>query len=345
MGVSPKGRGRAESRAHIHTITLPLLFPLFPVNVYLIDGDLPTLIDAGLNTDVAWEGLVKGLAAAGRRIADIKRVILTHGHIDHAGLTGRLCEEGNPDILIHEGDAERICSDVECLVGRLEVNAVRLVKMGIRKRDVDKILRTYVSMLRRFSVHLDDVLRISDGSVIEFSDFTLEVMHSPGHTPGSICLFDKRSRVLFSGDHVMEGTSTNPLIEMSPEEGVGLSPYLSSLERVQRRSPARILAGHGNPIGAAVRHIEGTLRYHDQLRKEVIGALGAEWTTPVALAEVIFPNLGGIYSSNVAFEIYCHLTELVGQGRAVVQDREGGYYFKAAESPVSGWPPEKPRTE
>ncbi len=328
MESPPTRRRQRAGRSEIHTITLPLLFPLFPVNIYVIDGEIPTLIDTGLSTDVGWETLVQGLSALKLSPKDIRRVILTHGHIDHVGLVEKLLEAGRPEVFIHTDDADRITCDVELLVDRIEKNAVRLKKMGIAPRDVDRLFRTYISMLRRYYIRLDTVKTLAEGDTLEFSGFTLTAVHTPGHTAGSTCLFDAASRVLFSGDHIMEGTPTNPLAEMTQQEGVGLVPYLASLKRVLGILPERILPGHGPVIDAPRHYIGDIVGYHEKLVRDIEVALCREWTSPIELTRRLFPDLSGIFSSNVVFEVYSHLVQFTQEGRAMHEEREGGYYFR-----------------
>ncbi len=330
MGVTVTGRGGAQSPPRVHTITLGLLFPLFPVNIYLIDGDLPTLVDTGLNTDVAWQGLVTGLRAVGRSPGDIKRVLLTHGHIDHVGLCGRLLEEGSAEICIHAADTGRVRLEVEQLVGLLEANAARFKKMGIAPRDVDRLFRSYISVLRRFHVGGFPVTELADGDRIECGNDSLSVVHTPGHTSGSACFYSDTDRVLFSGDHVMEGNSTNPLAEMIPEQGVGLVPYLASLRKVDAIGPQTILPGHGAVIQRPDEYLSAIALRYDVMGRRIRQLLGADAATPVEIAGHLYPDLGGMTAASAAFEIYCRLMELVERGEAVMDEHDGLLYFKRA---------------
>jgi glyoxylase-like metal-dependent hydrolase (beta-lactamase superfamily II) len=328
MGLGVTGRGGGGAPLRLYTISLGLLFPLFPVNIYLIDGDVPTLVDTGLNTDVAWQGLVGGLRAVGRSPRDIKKVFLTHGHIDHAGLCPRLLMEGCPEILIHKGDAGRIRSDVEHLVGILEKNAARFKKMGIVARDVDRLFRSYISVLRRFHSGPFPVTEIAEGQPVECGDVTLSVIHTPGHTSGSACLFFDAGRILFSGDHVMEGTPTNPLAEMTPEEGVGLIPYLASLRKVEAVAAETILPGHGAVIIRPGEYVSGILLHHDATVRRVKQSIDMGGVTAAGLAYRLFPGIGGIAAGSAVFEVFCHLVGLVEKGEAVMDEREGLFYFR-----------------
>jgi glyoxylase-like metal-dependent hydrolase (beta-lactamase superfamily II) len=306
---------------------------LFPINVYLIDGDIPTLIDTGLNTDVAWKGLVEGLARAGRRIADIKRVVLTHGHIDHVGLCPRILEAASPEILIHGADAGRIRSDVEELVTLLEANAARFKKLGISPRDVDRLFRSYISVLRRFHVGPFPVTELAEGDLVGCGTATFSVIHTPGHTAGSVCLLDEASGRLFSGDHVMQGTSTNPLAEMIPEEGVGLIPYLASLRRIGAVEPRTILPGHGPLIASPAEYISAIVQRHNKMVGQIGESLDADGVSPAQLAERLFPGVGGMEAGSAAFDVFCHLTELVERGEAVVNEEDGQFRFAGPGRP------------
>lgn len=328
MGPAAAGRGTAGSSPRIHTIRLGLLFPLFPVNIYLIDGDIPTLIDTGLDTDVAWRGLVEGLRSVGRKPGDIKRIVLTHGHIDHVGLCPRLLAEGSPEVMIHARDAGRVRCGVEYLVGLLEKNSARFKKMGLAARDVDRLFRSYISVLRRFHVGPFPVTEITDGQHIECGNSELTVIHTPGHTSGSACLSIDRAHILFSGDHVMEGTSTNPLAEMIPEEGVGLLPYIASLRRIDEVAAETILPGHGALISRPGEFISRITLHHEATARRISDLFDERGMTPAALSDRLFPELGGIAAGSAVFEIFCHLVELVEQGKAEMDEREGLYCFR-----------------
>ncbi len=70
----------------IHRISVPTPFYVGPVNVYLIEEDPLTLIDAGPRDDASLEGLRSGLNQLGYKLSDIKRIIISHAHADHYGL-------------------------------------------------------------------------------------------------------------------------------------------------------------------------------------------------------------------------------------------------------------------
>src|SRR5215212_3442746 len=92
----------------IHRISVPTPFYVGPVNVYLIEEDPLTLIDAGPRDADSLEALRGGLARLGYQFADIKRIIISHAHADHYGLAQVVAEESGATVMIHEWDAPAV---------------------------------------------------------------------------------------------------------------------------------------------------------------------------------------------------------------------------------------------
>jgi glyoxylase-like metal-dependent hydrolase (beta-lactamase superfamily II) len=144
------------------------------VQAHLIDEQPATLIDAGF----AGSGgrIERALASHGRVMSDLARVICTHGHPDHAGGARELAERG-VEILIHPADAESMRTGL---------------RAALRHPSRGRLFAAITPELPGFTAIRDgDVLPVLGG---------LEVIHTPGHTPGSVCLYGARDRVLFVGD-------------------------------------------------------------------------------------------------------------------------------------------------
>jgi glyoxylase-like metal-dependent hydrolase (beta-lactamase superfamily II) len=120
----------------------------------------------------------RSIANHGRSISELRRVVITHGHPDHAGSARELATRGVP-VLIHAAD-------------------------------VPRLLTSWLDLARRPSRgHLfgamtpeppaERIVEIEDGEILPMLG-GLRVIHTPGHTPGSVCLYGERDRVLFVGD-------------------------------------------------------------------------------------------------------------------------------------------------
>jgi len=95
----------------VHRIELPTPFPVGPVNAYLIEGDPLTLVDAGPKTPEVQAALEAGIGATGRRIEDIRRVILTHGHVDHFGNAMWVTGRSGAELFAHPADGPKFAGE------------------------------------------------------------------------------------------------------------------------------------------------------------------------------------------------------------------------------------------
>ena len=320
---------RLSTAPGIRTITTPALFPLNPVNAYLIDGDVLTLIDTGLDTDTAWEAFRDAISGLRRRISDIGRIILTHGHIDHIGFVERIRDESGASVSIHAEEARYLATDIEEHVAAAWDNIPFFCRMGIPKRDVERMVRLFTSIMRRFFLPLGDVVLLDDGDVLECGGGELSVIHTPGHTPGSISLQDLESGVVFCGDHITSLPGSNGLVDMRMGPDSDLRHYLSSLKKLAGLSSSAIYPGHGEMIAAPQVFIEDILSRHEDTARRIGKLLDAGFEgTPAAIASAVFLEIPREMFSHTVFGVYRVLALMEGEGRTVSLETEDTIVFK-----------------
>lgn len=233
------------------------------VNAYaLADGDHVTLVDCGVwRADPVDDGLAalrRGLRAAGYEPVDVSRIIVTHAHIDHYGLSGRLMELTGAQLWMHA------LTDLDCEKYRHPDTAMA------RRRDTysdhglpEAELETVAYGLEDWMPYLHSVVeastRLRGGERIGIGGRDWHVVHTPGHSVGHICLWSPELGIVLSGDHLLPGV-TPPVTFERGFDADPLRSYLESLERIESLRPALVLPGHGKPFGDAPRRIEAIVR-------------------------------------------------------------------------------------
>jgi glyoxylase-like metal-dependent hydrolase (beta-lactamase superfamily II) len=147
----------------------------FDGNIYVLkDRDGVVLIDTG--TGLFISSVYKFVESLGLGRERIKKVILTHVHIDHSGGLPKIVKDVCPEVYVYQGEAQYI----ESGKGAVILSTMMGVSFPPTKVDV----------------------KLKDGDNIEIGQREFKVMNTPGHTAGSICLYDENSGILFSGDTV-----------------------------------------------------------------------------------------------------------------------------------------------
>ncbi|MDR0396312.1 MAG: MBL fold metallo-hydrolase [Oscillospiraceae bacterium] len=181
---------------------------MFPVLTW--DDEHTVLIDAGYPGQL--DLFVRAIADAGRRAEDITQIILTHQDIDHIGCVRGLLELApGARVVAHVDEAAYIDGTLPPIKGFPSLN-----------------------------IHVDQT--VADGEVLPYCG-GIEVVHAPGHTPGSMCLFLRSSGIMVGGDafNIAHGSITGP----NPQYTQDMDQGRRSLERILARKPAAVVAYHG----------------------------------------------------------------------------------------------------
>jgi|tagenome__1003787_1003787.scaffolds.fasta_scaffold20593646_2 glyoxylase-like metal-dependent hydrolase (beta-lactamase superfamily II) len=204
------------------------------INWYVVvDGSDVTLVDCGFPRH--WRMLEPGLASIGRRLEDIRAVVITHSHVDHTGFASRLDARGVP-ILVHPADAVHGARRFPPMHLYLRPSSWGLLWEGVR--DGMPFTRT-----------LDHTMTMSDGEVLD-APGRPRAVHLGGHTPGSTAVALDDHDVVFTGDNLVtfdpytRRTGAQLMYCGVQHDEVGAEHALSRLEREQA---ATLLPGHGEP--------------------------------------------------------------------------------------------------
>ncbi|MFF5212813.1 MBL fold metallo-hydrolase [Streptosporangium sp. NPDC000396] len=255
--------------------------PLGYTLVYAIESPAgPVLIDAGWNHPEAWLALRDGLAAAGMNIGEVRGVVVTHFHPDHAGLAGRVREESGAWIAMHEADIAlvRLMRNFEDGAHR-DFQADMLRRAGAGAVEVEEVTahRPQPPALPDRTLH--------DGDLIDLPGRTLRTVWTPGHTPGHVCLHLRDADRLFTGDHVLPGIT--PHIGVYPYDRTDVNPlgdFLDSLEKVVALGELEALPAHEWTFPDAAARAAAIRAHHEDKLVRLV-ALLAEAGEPLTIWE------------------------------------------------------------
>ncbi len=260
----------------IHWIKLPLAeSPLKYVSVYLLpakNGHL--LIDTGWNTDDTFDALMHALHALGITATDIGHVLITHAHIDHYGLAARLMTLCGAQLSMHALEKDTVALRyVNTPKYLLQANA--LLESDGAGPALHADVRQSAERFARLTGQAPrpDTL-LHGGETLRHGHFEFEVLWTPGHSPGHICLYEPYHRILFSGDHVLPGIAPN--IGIFPLSGPNpLGDYIRSLKRIRSMDVGLTLPGHGPLLTGLARRVDQTLAHHDRRNAEMVAIMSA----------------------------------------------------------------------
>jgi glyoxylase-like metal-dependent hydrolase (beta-lactamase superfamily II) len=191
-------------------------------NIYLIVGrDSAMLIDTGIG--------LANLRSYVRKITRLPLIVVnTHSHPDHTGGSYQFDK-----VYCHPADVDMI----NFFNSKEMRKRIAPTMGGIQLADSLKFpLKDSL-----FTLHLAPV---ADKRTFNLGDRLIEVVHVPGHTPGSICLLDHKDKYLYTGDN------DNILVWLHPQDALPLDVYLTSLEKLSNRNKEfhTLMPGHGAPI-------------------------------------------------------------------------------------------------
>lgn len=311
-------------------VPVPLPYSLRFVNAYLVpepDGGW-TVIDPGLNTEDArtmWRELQQ---RAGIARGDIRRVLLTHQHPDHYGLSGWMQQEhGCPVWMTRQ--AHRY--------------AVRMWGTDSRfPRELEAWFRSHGmpdELLALLGPHLDSFRErvepqpqpsyLEPGESVGLGGRSWRLIDAPGHAPGAVCLYEPGRRELIAGDQVLARITPN--ISLLPGDGVDPDPlrsYLASLAELAELPTERVYPGHRELFADAGKRAREIAEHHARRLEHLLGLLAERGeASAFELCELEFGVHLRRNIHNLRFalsETLAHLAYLERDGRAEARFRADG---------------------
>ena len=232
------------------------------------------MLDTGFDHPSSAEQLERALAAHGLAVPSLRTLAISHGHPDHVG----------------RAPALQAASGAVAVAAAKEVDPAGFTRWwypdlgwlaanGAPAGDPRPVVR-----------ELERLVVLGDGDRVELGGRSLEVIITPGHSPGLACLYDRERHILYSSDQLLHGLT--PIARWSPAMADPLGEYLAGLDRLAELEVDLVLPGHGRPAGDFAAML-GAARARQAARlEEVARAYAAGATTAGAIVESLDWKVG-----------------------------------------------------
>jgi len=162
---------------------------------------------------------------------------------------------------------------------------------------------------------------LGDGDVIEATEFVLRAIHTPGHASNHLCFLLEQERMLFSGDHIMEGST----VVIAPPDG-DMAAYLRSLDRLTTLRPRlrSIAPGHGHLIETPAAKIDEYVTHRLAREAQVLDALERAGSTTIEpIVKELYADVPVELHVMAAHSVWAHLLKLAEDDKAVGDSLDG----------------------
>ncbi|HVO98620.1 MAG TPA: MBL fold metallo-hydrolase [Bryobacteraceae bacterium] len=299
----------------IQTITLPVPWDLKSVNAHLVEleGGL-MLVDSGVATDQCFHALESAIHARGAQWTDIRTLLLTHYHPDHIGLSWKILGLTGARLIMHRADVAHLAELARTDGVPYFHETMRIAGVPAEKAvEMEKALKSH---RMPFQEHHPQLV-LEGGEHLPVRGGTLQVIWTPGHAPGHVCLYSPETRILISGDHVLQKITPN--IAWHPKQDM-LATYIESLKLLLPYDVAEVRPSHGEPFTGLRAVIESIIEHHDERCGEILDLIKIAPRTAHELVGLLWKRKLSAFHHNFAvFEILAHLEYMKRRGEIVPQ--------------------------
>nr|MDO8082421.1 MBL fold metallo-hydrolase [Candidatus Freyarchaeota archaeon] len=319
----------------IYKLKINLPFRWTPeLNIYIITGDEITLIDTGMGDPNSFRAISDALKGIRLELTDINKIINTHEHVEHFAGDENIKKASGANVSAHK-KAANIIQNFNNYVSEL-FNTIKEAEIEPRMRAVAEGYLSFQAAISSTNVEKP----LKEGDVVDLGSVILKAIHTPGHAPGHICLYDEERKILFSGDQVI-GTGTpfvgygitdmivdrvaNKLGMKKVEHG-NMTDYLNSLERLLSLDMKIILPSHGPIITEPYKKIREDMERKLLREQMILKALESGEDTLDGLTRKAY----GSYQLDYLLKgsTMAYIDRLLALGKIEKVERENQNYYK-----------------
>ena len=244
---------------------------------YILGTDNLIVIDPGPDINQHFDAIMDYVG--NRKVTDI---ILTHSHVDHSPLSRRLKNETGASIIGFGSANEARTTFMKELSSSLDLGG---------EEGIDKNLT------------LDE--KVIDKQELVRNNYSIEVVHTPGHLSNHICLALKEKKALFSGDHVMGWATTL----ISPPDG-DLGSFMRSLEKLSERDELIYYPGHGKPLREPKKMVLAQIAHRRDRETQILSSISQNSKTPSEIVDDVYIDLNPMLKTAAIRNVLAHLIDL-----------------------------------
>jgi glyoxylase-like metal-dependent hydrolase (beta-lactamase superfamily II) len=332
-----------EKIEEVHRIKISVPFPVKFVCLYLFPiSDGYVLIDAGLNMGDWSKKFFSALEKLEIQPNQIKYCIISHEHLDHIGMIEQL-KQSHPEIkVVMHRFTEQILkweSDPDNLKEIKKASqdlAEKMISYGIDETYKERIVKMFVYWRKLKNYYPPDIIVSSSEEIIKLEQTKLQLIWTPGHSFGHICIFNPQKQYLFSGDHILSRITphignfiVNKKISRQFDFSNILKYYLESLETIKKLKPQIIFPAHQEIIYNPERRIEEIFSHHQTRLSEILDVIKEEPKTPFQISQEHFSSdLDETNTFLAVSEVLGHLIYLEERDKVLRFKEDGKIYFK-----------------
>jgi glyoxylase-like metal-dependent hydrolase (beta-lactamase superfamily II) len=315
--------------------------PLGYVLPYLIEGEHGyVMVDSGWNAPEAYGALMSQLMMLDVSLKALKKVIYTHVHPDHYGLAGRLKGDCDAEMVLGAPERHFIETRYRHPGHLLDQMTAWLRRNGVPERTEPDLAQASM-LVRPFVAVADPDSVLEGGETLQIGRYEFEVIWTPGHSPGHMCFFDRRRRIILTGDHVLPTISPN--VSVHPEQPENpLGQYLASLSRIKNLEVDYVLPAHQYEFNDLKGRVEELERHHMERLEEMIRGMRDHACTAYEVAGFTTWNTGKFedftpWMQRAAMgETLSHLEYALHEGLVLKDETNGVVRYRAALSTAAG---------
>lgn len=305
-------------REGLHRLDLPTRLPIGTVNAYLFTDEPVTLLDAGPNCPECHDEIRRQMKEIGLSLADVERILLSHGHVDHGGNAETVRKESGGELLVPEADAPMVASYGPTFAERGTMYRTAALRAGAPEPTVDLVM-DYFEYVETLGESATVTRTVRDGDTIRAGGTVLKAVHTPGHSSGSTCYLSAEGE-LFAGDTLLRDMTPIAAFGGVDPSSVGLGDYIASLHRVRVLKPAVVHPGHRSALDDVSRYVSDSVNRY-RARQEAI--LRLVQSGPLAPFEIVTKLFGTLPIEELLLgvtEVLGHLEVLAREGVVALDD-------------------------